>query len=89
MYAIKFCHRIGYRYTIENIADIYRSPTLTILPSTRADELAALQWMHKFADQDVSFTDCVSFALMRRNRIRTAFTFDRHFLLAGFRIFTL
>ena len=40
----------------------------------------------KFADQQVSFTDCVSFVLMRRNRLERAFTFDRHFASAGFEI---
>ncbi|MEI6394061.1 MAG: hypothetical protein WCT12_23530 [Verrucomicrobiota bacterium] len=38
-------------------------------PRAKADaspvELAALAWHAKFADQEVSFTDCVSFALMR------------------------
>jgi predicted nucleic acid-binding protein len=42
--------------------------------------------MRKFADQGMSFTDCVSFAIMRRRRIRTVFTFDRHFQQAGFRL---
>ena len=36
------------------------------------------------ADQEVSFTDCVSFALMREAGIRRAFSFDRHFDLLGF-----
>ena len=80
-------HRIGHEYAVANIADIYNSTTITVLPSTRADEIGALDWMLRFAGQNVSFTDCVSFSLMRRNRIRTAFTFDRHFLLAGFQIF--
>ena len=81
-------HGMGYNLEIACIADIYDSSRFRILSSTRADELAALEWMRKFADQDVSFIDCVSFALMRRHRIRMAFTFDRHFLLAGFEIFT-
>ena len=46
--------------------------------------MAAIDLFAKFADQGVSFTDCVSFALMRKNRIRKAFTFDQHFLFAGF-----
>ncbi len=38
----------------------------------------------KYADQRVSFTDCISFVLMRRHKIRQVFSFDRHFELAGF-----
>jgi predicted nucleic acid-binding protein len=30
--------------------------------------------MRKFADQKIGFADCVSFAMMRRRKIRTAFT---------------
>jgi predicted nucleic acid-binding protein len=81
--------RAGYRVAVDSLVEIYASPTFQILASTRDDEIAALLWMRKFADQRVSFTDCVSFALMRRYRIRTAFTFDRHFRLAGFEVLGL
>ena len=49
-------------------------------------EKRALGFFEKFADQDVSFTDCVSFALMNQHDIERAFTFDRHFALAGFEV---
>jgi predicted nucleic acid-binding protein len=39
-----------------------------------------------FGDQAVSFTDALSFAVMRRMRIERAFSFDRHFALAGFEL---
>jgi uncharacterized protein len=55
----------------------------------RADESewrAALILMRKFGDQSVSFTDCLSFTLMKRAGIRTAFGFDRHFESAGYRL---
>jgi predicted nucleic acid-binding protein len=29
-------------------------------------------------------TDCISFVLMKKYGIQTAFTFDRHFVQAGF-----
>lgn len=48
----------------------------------------ALRLMRKFADQSVSFTDCVSFTLMRREGLREAFGFDGHFAAAGFRLRT-
>jgi predicted nucleic acid-binding protein len=79
----------GFRYAADCVADLYASPMIDILGSTREDELEALRWMRKYADQHISFTDCVSFALMRRHRIRAAFTFDRHFKLAGFEVIGL
>jgi len=46
----------------------------------------ALRLMRKFADQAVSFTDCLSFVLMRREGLREVFGFDGHFAAAGFRL---
>jgi len=37
----------------------------------------------KYKDQDFSFTDCTSFALMRNLKLQNAFTFDRHFRTMG------
>ena len=76
----------GFAFAADCVANLYASQQFDILASDRDDELEALRWMRKYADQRVSFTDCVSFALMRRHRIRRAFTFDRHFRLAGFEV---
>jgi uncharacterized protein len=42
-------------------------------------------WIFRFQDQAFTLTDAVSFAVLRARRIATAFTFDEHFALAGFR----
>lgn len=76
--------RAGYAFAAARARRLYDSRELLILRPTQPDELAALAWFEKFADQQVSFTDCVSFSLMRANKIRRAFTFDVHFQLAGF-----
>ena len=34
----------------------------------------------------ISFVDCVSFVVMRRRKIATAFAFDRHFVQQGFKL---
>ena len=44
----------------------------------------ALQWFFRYSDKNFSFTDCTSFAVMRREKIRDALTTDRHFQQVGF-----
>ena len=58
-----------------------------VVESTQALELEAqTAWLVRFADQDFSLTDAVSFAVMTRRRIRDALTLDYHFAVAGFQI---
>lgn len=47
---------------------------------------SALDWFFRYGDKDFSFTDCVSFAFMRREKIREVLTTDRHFKQAGFQM---
>lgn len=77
--------RASYAFAREKAESIFASNALEILYSTRVNELEALTVFGKYADQEVSFTDCLSFVLMKSQRIGTAFTFDRHFELAGWR----
>ncbi len=76
--------RASYSFAAERARALLRSEALTILRPDAEDEQAAVDLFTKFADQQVSFTDCTSFVLMRRNRLSRAFTFDRHFVTAGF-----
>lgn len=59
---------------------------ITWLKAEESDWATALRLMRKLADQGVSFTDCISFALMRREGLRYVFGFDGHFAAAGFRL---
>jgi len=40
----------------------------------------------KYKDKLWSFTDCTSFVIMKKIKIKTAFTFDKHYKQAGFNI---
>jgi uncharacterized protein len=78
--------RAGHAFAAERARNILVAPSLTILRPDATDELEALAAFEKYADQEVSFTDCVSFVLMRKHGLRKAFSYDRHFALAGFEI---
>lgn len=78
--------RAGGRFAAERGRRVLASQALSVLRPEADDELAALDLVEKYADQGVSFTDAVSFVLMRRHRVRRAFTFDQHFSLAGFEV---
>jgi predicted nucleic acid-binding protein len=78
--------RSTYSFAASRARNLYASTSLSILRPNQGDELAALQVFRKYADQSVSFTDCVSFVLMEKHKIPCAFSFDRHFALAGFQV---
>lgn len=78
--------RSSYPFAADRARALLSSTALTILRPDADDETRAVDLFAKFADQRVSFTDCVSFILMRRHRLAQAFTFDRHFADAGFEV---
>jgi predicted nucleic acid-binding protein len=56
---------------------------IKILRVTIADEAGAWEWfLNDWSD--LSFSDCVSFAMMKRLGIKKYFGFDDHFSRAGF-----
>ena len=79
-------YRTGPASAIRWIELQMQSNSITWLPINAQVQRATLPWMKKFADQEVSFVDATSFALMRQENIRHVFSFDRHFVTAGFRL---
>ena len=77
--------RASYPFAAEKARIIYAADSLEILRPDLRTELVALDLFEKYADQEISFTDCVSFVLMREADIQTAFSFDSHFERAGFK----
>ncbi len=76
----------SHEFAVDRAEAILTSSGLIVLRPDGDDELDALEYFRKLGDQKASFTDCVSFALMRRYGIARAFAFDRHFVHAGFEL---
>lgn len=74
--------REGLRRLVEDPGYDWRSASLDLVRAATAT------WLDRFTDQAFSLTDAVSFELMRREKIGTAFAFDKHFVTAGFELLT-
>ena len=59
---------------------------LTVLECSASDLDRAWPCFDKADFHKLSAVDAVSFVLMKQQRIRTAFAFDVHFTVAGFRV---
>lgn len=75
---------IGSKATISFGNKLKAIPFLKIISITLSDWERAWEILDKYGDKNFSFTDCTSFALMERLKIKTAFTFDYHFTQYGF-----
>ncbi|SHE83703.1 Predicted nucleic acid-binding protein, contains PIN domain [Desulfofundulus australicus DSM 11792] len=72
--------RLG-RHAAQTFWQMLRETGTPVIALEQPDLEAAWQIMHAFPDQDFSFTDCTTFAVMERLRIEQVFTFDHHFLV--------
>ena len=78
-------YRAGGRAPALRFLDLLRaSARVRKVYSDAALEDKAEEILVRYADQDFSFVDAVSFAIMRAHGIQEAFAFDHHFLTAGF-----
>lgn len=78
--------RAGNGFAAEVGRRLYSSRVLEIHRPDRDDEIAALGMLEKYADQRVSFTDCICFVLMKARSVDRVFGFDGDFRSAGFHL---
>lgn len=78
---------IGSKATVKFGNVLKTNAFLNIEPISSFDWEGAWKIFSKYDDKDFSFTDCTSFALMERLKIKSAFTFDIHFKQYGFNVF--
>jgi predicted nucleic acid-binding protein len=76
--------RLGIPASIAFSKRIRKSQIVRILSVSAETEGKALNLFEEYDDKTFSFTDCVSFVVMRDMNIQEAFAFDQHFSQMGF-----
>ncbi len=75
---------MGHQEAITFLENIAASPRVIKVYSDNLLEERAEDILRKYQDQDFSYTDAVSFAAMEQYALEKAFSFDQHFVVAGF-----
>ena len=65
---------------------VYQPGTVKVLPCEPRDLENAWAYFQRKDLHKLSAVDATSFAIMKRARIRVAFAFDHHFVIAGYRL---
>jgi len=78
-------HRTGIRSAGIALDRITSTPEVRVVFPDAEHDREARRWLTRLDDQPISYTDAVSFAVMKAERLANAISFDRHFVVAGFR----
>jgi predicted nucleic acid-binding protein len=70
---------------LDFLTSIYDGTTNILYPCEQ-DEKQALEYIKRFRDIDLTFTDAITMAIMYRVGVRRIFCFDWHFSLLGLQI---
>lgn len=82
---VMLCRRIGDQFALDLLDRLRSDPSHEIVWSAPDLEREAVdRWLRPRLGQRISLADAVSFEVMRREGIRTAFTFDGDFRAVGF-----
>ena len=75
--------RSGHDTAARFLHDVAGYETVWVDADTHREGLALFT---RLKSRDLSLVDCVSFTVMRKRGLTTAFAFDRHFVQQGFRL---
>ncbi|OHB88308.1 MAG: hypothetical protein A3D13_01835 [Planctomycetes bacterium RIFCSPHIGHO2_02_FULL_40_12] len=75
--------RVSYNASIQFGKNVRKCKGIKIVHITPDIEDSTWSIFKKYKDKDFSFTDCTSFIVMERLKVKTAFAFDEHFTQYG------
>jgi len=81
---ILILNELGHKPALDFLEKLKISLRILKIFSNEDIETDAEEILKRYADHDVSYTDAVSFAIMKKQKVKNALSFDKHFLVAGF-----
>ncbi|MGB2727243.1 MAG: PIN domain-containing protein [Halobacteriota archaeon] len=78
--------RIDKKKAIQELNIIIGSKLLVLEWENKKDWMQAIEYFRRYKDQKIDLTDCLSFSIMERMNIDTAFAFDSDFQTHGFKM---
>ena len=76
--------RVGHATALTFVQTVGEPPNVVVRSSSQLEAAAERDWLARYDDQEFSFADAVSFAVMTERAIRDALTLNHHFVVAGF-----
>ncbi|RLG28276.1 VapC toxin family PIN domain ribonuclease [Methanosarcinales archaeon] len=76
-------NRLGYKVAIDIGQKLWGKSIANLIRVMLRDEIKAWDVFVQYCDKNLSFTDCTSFALVKRIGITAVFAFDEHFKQHG------
>lgn len=77
-------YHVGYpasRLFLDVVKEAVSGEWLVLVYPDEALSRSAEAFLHRLRDQDLSYTDAISFAVLKARNIHDVFSFDRHFYL--------
>ena len=82
---VTFFNSLGYHAKAIQVGNnLLQSPSVQFIHVDTALFYEGWAYFQRHHDKAYSLTDCISFLVMQKLGIRTAFAFDQHFVQAGF-----
>ena len=81
-------NRAGSSAAIAALEKIEAGPLVRIEFATAKNHQSAINWLKKLNKHSISYTDAISFSVMEAAGCREALSYDHHFRIAGFEIFS-
>ena len=78
--------RVGQGVALNFARTVSEPPTVVVSSGPELEQRAVDEWLARYADQQFSFADAVSFSVMKARGISQALTLDAHFVVAGFQV---